>query len=180
MAMKQRTKTRNLALSAILVALGTVFLYFGSIITVLDLTMVAMAAMIIFFTVIELGGFYPYLVYVATSALALLLLPDKNAALYYCLFGGIYPVFKSLFEKSGQILSWILKFLFFNAILTLIIVITLYVIGAENADLGFEIVVYLAGNLFFFVYDIAMTRLITAYLFKFRRMLRIDKYFKNK
>ena len=176
--MKQRTKTRNISLSAILVALGVVLLYFGSIISVLDLTMVALAAMIIIFTVLELGGFYPYLVYIATSLLTLLLLPDKNCALYYCLFGGIYPMFKSYFERCTKTISWILKLVFFNAVLTLIIAITLFVIGAEAGDIGFEITVYLAGNLFFIFYDIALTRLITAYVLKFRKMLGIDKYFK--
>lgn len=178
--MKQRIKTRNITLSAVLIALGVVLLYFGSIITVLDLTMVAFAAMIIFFTVIELGSFYPYLIYIATSLLALLLLPDKNCALYYSLFGGIYPVLKSAFEKCSQPISWILKIVFFNGVLTLIITVSLYLIGAQDAELGFKWVVYLAGNAFFVVYDIAMTRLVSAYLFSFRKRLGVEKFFNRK
>lgn len=47
-------RTRKLAVSAMLSALGVVILYLGSVINVLDLTMVAIASLFVFFAVIEL------------------------------------------------------------------------------------------------------------------------------
>ena len=58
-------------------ALGTVFLYIGSATNILDLTSVAIASLLIFFAVMEMGTPYQYLIYGVTSLLAVLLLPDK-------------------------------------------------------------------------------------------------------
>jgi hypothetical protein len=95
----------------------------GSIITVLDLTMVAIASLLIMLSVIEIGGGYPYLIWLVTGVLSMLLLPDKFGALLYLLFGGIYPIFKEMFERLHYIVSWILKFSYFNAMLTVFILL---------------------------------------------------------
>ena len=74
-------KTKKIALAAILSALGVLILLLGSIITVLDLTMVAMASLLIMLAVVEIGGGYPYLIWLVTGFLSLLLLPDKFSIL---------------------------------------------------------------------------------------------------
>ena len=56
-------RTRKLAVSAMLSALGTVFLYIGSATNILDLTSVAIASLLIFFAVMEMGTPYQYLIY---------------------------------------------------------------------------------------------------------------------
>ena len=175
-----KTKTRKLALAAILSALGVILLYFGSIITVLDLTMVAIASLIIYFAVIELGSFYPYLIYAVTAILSLLLLPDKFAGAVYLLFGGIYPILKEFFERLHYIVSWILKFSVFNTALLLLIAVSVYVMHVEDTGLGFNWVVFGLGNLTFLLYDIAMTKLISLYLVKLRRLFGFKDYFGTK
>lgn len=131
-------RTRKLAVSAMLSALGTVFLYIGSATNILDLTSVAIASLLIFFAVMEMGTPYQYLIYGVTSLLAVLLLPDKAAAVTYLLFGGIYPVFKAMFEKLHFVVAWILKFSYFNTALSLIIAVSVYVLHIDDPDSGSE------------------------------------------
>ncbi len=177
MGKPNRKRTLKLAFSAMLSALGVVILYLGAVINVLDLTAVALTSLFVFFAVIELGPPFPYLIYAVTSLLSLLLLPDKFAALAYLLFGGIYPIFKEMFERLHFLIAWILKFSFFNTVLSLLIAGTVYLLHIEDTDLGFKLGVYALANLTFFLYDIATTQLVTFYLVKLRHRLRVEKFF---
>lgn len=170
-------RTRKLAVSAMLSALGVVILYLGSVINVLDLTMVAIASLFVFFAVIELGTPFQYLIYAVTALLSMFLLPDKFAALTYLLFGGIYPVFKAMFERLHYMISWILKFSFFNTVLSVIVAVSVYIMHIEDSEVGFTVGLYVLGNVTFLLYDIATTQLITLYLVKLRQRFRVDKYF---
>jgi len=175
--MKTRRRTKKLVLSAILSALGVVIMYLGSIITVLDLTMVAIVSLIIFFSVIEMQESYPYLIYGTTAILALLLLPDKTGAVIYLLFGGIYPIFKEMFERLHPLVCWVLKFSAFNTALLFLIVAINYIMKVADSDLGFTLPVFFLGNLTFVLYDIATTKLVTFYFMKIRPRLKLKDYF---
>lgn len=170
-------RTKKLAVSAMLSALGIVLLYLGSATNILDLTSVAIASLLIFFAVMEMGTPYQYLIYGVTSLLAVLLLPDKTAAVTYLLFGGIYPVFKAMFEKLHFAVAWILKFSYFNTVLTLIIAISKYVMHVDDPDIGFRAGLYALANLTFVLYDIATSQLVLLYLVKLRQRFRVGKFF---
>ena len=109
--MSRETKaTRRLAVSAVLAALGVVLLLLGSLVQVLDLSMAAIASLLVVFAVIEIGGKYPILIYLVTSVLSLLLLPVKTAALIYFVFAGYYPILKAVLEgRLAKPLAWCLK-----------------------------------------------------------------------
>lgn len=173
-----KLKTKKIALSAILIALSVIILYIGSLTQILDLTMIAVASLIICFTVIEMQGWYPYLVYAGTAILSLVLLPDKFSAIIYTIFGGIYPIFKEMFERRHRIVSWLLKFSFFNIAVFLAWVITVKLLALIVDESGLTILVFLVCNVTFLVYDIALTKLITLYLLKFRKLLGLKNYFK--
>ena len=53
----QKNKTKMLALSSCFVALGVTLMYFGAVTNVLDLTMVAITSVAVYFAVIEMGGY---------------------------------------------------------------------------------------------------------------------------
>ena len=169
--------TRKLALSAVLCALGVVMLAIGSVLSALDLTMVAMSSLLIVFAVMELGTPYQYLIYAVTSLLSVLLLPDKYAAFLYVIFGGIYPIIKSVIERWGRVLPWIIKAIYFNLVITAMVLGSKYLFGIDDETLSISI--YALGNLAFFMCDIAMTRLVSVYLSRFRKRLRIEKYFEK-
>ncbi len=164
-------KTKRIAVGAILSALGVVILLLGSIISVLDLTSVALASLLIIIAVIEVGGAYPYLIWLVTAALALIIVPDKFGALLYLLFGGVYPIFKAMFERLHYAVSWVLKLSFFNLSLTLFILLCNYIFKLPDTSMGYTIPVYALCNLTFILYDIAVTKLITFYLIKFRKII---------
>lgn len=171
-------KTRKIAIAAILSALSVVILLLGSIITVLDMTAVALASLLIMLAVIEIGGAYPYLIWLVSGVLSLLLLPDKFGAVLYFAFGGIYPIFKAMFERLHYIVTWVLKFSCFNVMLIIMIIVIKFVLGLPDTGLGFTLPVFALCNFTFFVYDIATTQLVTLYLVKFRKMLGLKNFFK--
>ena len=166
-----------LAVSAVLSALGVVILLLGTVISVLDLTMVAITSIFIFFAVIEMGSPYYFLIYATTSVLSVLLLPDKFSAILYLIFGGIYPILKQKIEKLPTLISWVLKAVYFNAVLVATVLGAKYLFNVEEEEL--TVALFVLGNLAFFVYDLAMTRLITYYLLGLRKKFRIEKYFKK-
>ncbi len=159
-------------MSAVLSALCFIMLLLGSVITVLDLSTAAIASFIIIFCVIELGGYYPYLVWLTVSFISLLLLPDKFGALIFALFTGIYPILKSYLERLPRVLSWVLKLVCFNIVLTLIITLSRFVLGIPAEEIDFSFVVYGVCNITFILYDIASTRIISLYLFKLRKRFK--------
>ncbi len=166
-----------LAVSAVLSALGVVVMLLGTVISVLDLTMVAIASIFVFFAILEMGRPYQYLIYVTTSVLSVLLLPDKFSAVLYVIFGGIYPVLKQKLEKLPNVVSWALKAVYFNAVLVGAVLGAKYLFGVDEEEL--TLMLFIIGNVAFFMYDIAMTKLITYYLLGLRKKFKIDKYFKK-
>lgn len=171
-------RTKKLAAAAIMCALGFVILLLGSVISVLDLTAVALASFLVILAVIELRGAYPYLIWLVTGILALLLLPDKFAAVIYLTFGGIYPINKEMFERLHPAVSWILKISIFNTALSLAILIITVILRLPDTGLGFTLPLYLVCNLAFVCYDIAATSIITLYLVKLRSRLGLGNFFK--
>lgn len=176
----RKMKTRKLAFSAMMSALGVVILYMGAIVEVLDLTTVALASVFVFFAVIELGSPYQYLIYAVTSVLSVLLLPDKFSAASYLLFGGIYPIFKSMFEKIGGAVCRILKFVYFNVVISVLMAVSVYILHLDGYNKMYRLSLYLLGNFAFLMYDILMSNLIRIYIFKLRGRFRIGRYFNEK
>lgn len=67
-------------------------------------------------------------VYVSTSILSLILVPDKESALVFILFFGYYPIVKDFLEKiRPKFLSVILRFAVFNISLLITELISVYV-----------------------------------------------------
>lgn len=179
MPTNRKRTTRLLSLASVLSALGVILLYLGSIITVLDLTMVAIASLIVAFAVIEMKGRYPVMIWGVTSFLSLLLLPDKFGALCYLLLCGIYPILKPHLDRLGRLLSILLKLLGFNLLLTAMLAAAIFLFHLPEEEIGLTWFFYPLGNLAFLLYDIALTRLTLLYFARFRRLLKVDKYLRS-
>ena len=107
--------TKKISICAMLASLGVVILYVGSVIELVDISVACLASFIILFCVAELGNAYALAVYGVISVLAFLLLPNKWVAAYFAFFFGVMPITKKIFEKTGRVLSWVLKLVAFNA-----------------------------------------------------------------
>lgn len=171
MAGRRKSATRRLAAAAVLSALGVVLLTVGAFVDVLDLSMAAIASLTVVFAVIELGGKWPYLVYLVTAALSLLLLPNKSPALLYALFAGYYPILKAALEKHlKKPLAWLIKIVVFCGGLALSIFVAVrFFTVTENSLFSWYYWLVLVMAPIFVLYDIALTRLISAYLFRWRK-----------
>ena len=120
MSYKNKGTTKIVTLCALLSALSVVLLYFGALFEVLDLSMAVLASLAVVVLVIEQGGAYPWLIYLVTTVLSLLLLPNKFPAVVYGCFMGFYPILKEKVERiPWQALRLILKLVIFNGAMVL-------------------------------------------------------------
>lgn len=110
---KQRTK--QTALSGVLLALSTATVFLASFIPGVELTLYALGSFYIAVVIIETSTRGGWLFYAASCFLSLILIPNKTAILPYIVFFGIYGLVKFYIEKlNNQITEIILKLLFFN------------------------------------------------------------------
>ena len=168
-----------MVMSAVLSALSVAAIYIASF-TPLDLTVIALTSLGVFFAVIELGGKYPLLIYAVTGILVMLLLPDKSTALVYVMVVGWYPMAKVVFERYHFAVAWILKMSAFNTAMLLAIVVTTYILGITDDDtLALKIATLLLANLTFVMCDILATKLIQIYIVKIRPRLGFRNYFED-
>jgi len=162
-------KTRTYTLSAILSALTVVFLYISSIWPTGQLGLVAISSLFTVAAIVEAGLIPGVYVYVVSSVLGMLLVPNKASPLLYMLFFGYYPILKSVIERIRAVaLQWVLKLLVFNAALSLIwfimiwLALDFYILFADYApDL---LILFLGGNAVFALFDYGFSKLIRLYM----------------
>ncbi len=179
--MKKRS-IKLLTLCAVLSALGVVILFMGSMIEVLDLSAAIFASLLITVAVIEGGSYWPWLTYAVTTLTAMLLLPAKLAAVVFAL-SGYYPIIKEKLEKlKNRPLVWCIKIVIFNLALTVLLLVLKSFLPAVDISLisGIGqiinyIIIYVAGNLIFVLYDILLTRIVAFYIFRLRDKLKFGK-----
>lgn len=107
-------RTKKLTVSAAVSALCVAFLALSALLPNLSLSFSALAGLFPAAVVICCGSLWSLGASAAAAALALLLLPDKTAAIWFCLFFGHYPVWKAFTERCRQPAAvWALKLLGF-------------------------------------------------------------------
>lgn len=174
-AMRSKTgKTKRIAVLAMLSALGVVILYAGAIISVMDISVAVIASMLAVFAVIEYGKSAPWLVFAVTSVLSLLLLPQKSPAVMYALFFGYYPILKEKYEKKGKIFGWVLKEATFHvAIIVMYFALRIVAFESVNMPVIMLAVTLVLVEIVFPLYDVALTRVISFYIYRLRSRFKI-------
>lgn len=163
-------KSRKIAFGGIIAALSLVLMLLTGVLPFGTYAFPCFAGILLTAIVIEFGIPWAMGVYAGVSVLSFLLVSDKEAALYYTLILGIYPILKSFFERINvRWLSFTLKLVYFNivAVAAFYISIHLLSVPVESFSLfgvNMPILFLLLGNVVFVAYDICVTRLITAYL----------------
>ena len=173
---KSSQQIKYITVSAMLSALGVILLAVGAFVEVLDLSTAVFASMLCIYAVIEIRGSYPWMIWLVTSILGLILLPIKTPAVFYALFFGFYPILKEKLEKLPRLISWILKPVIFHACIALIWGVFKLFIPVALEEMGggrMLALLYALALVCFVLYDIALTRLITFYLFRLRGRFRI-------
>lgn len=163
--MQMNKRTRLITTSALLTALTMVFLYLSSVFPTMQLTFVAAASLFVTAQVIENGIRGGLFVFIGSTLLGFLIVPDKTSMILYLLFFGYYPIVKSLAERNNKpLIRWLIKI----AIMSAAMAVILYFFGELIFDLGsFEYGVWVFAALFeitFILYDIGLTQLIGLYM----------------
>ena len=168
-------RTKRVAVCAMLGALGVVSLYLGSMIEVIDISMAVIASLFAVIAVIEYGAGAGWSIYAITSVLSAVLLPNKFPALMYILFFGFYPIIKEKIERlMSKAAQWAIKEIIFNVCLVALMIVGNYVLMIDmRAWFAMEVIFFALANATFVIYDIALTRLISLYIFRIRKKLRI-------
>lgn len=171
--------TKKLAISAILVALGTVFMVLGAVIEVMDLTVCAIASLIVVFIYIEIGSPYTWLVWLATSLATALMFPGSVIWVEYLLVFGVYPLIKAYIERLPRFSWWPIKIAFINAVIWALFFIVEGLFGVpffEGDSLPLKIALYALMNVAFVAYDLFITIMVRLYFEKVRH--RIKRFLK--
>ena len=162
-------------------ALGLVLMFLTSLVPVGTYAFPAFAGMLLVIIVIEIGYPFAFAVFAATALLSFLIVTDKEAALLYTLFFGYYPVIKALIERiKSRVVQYIIKYAVFNVTMVAAFSLAIFVLSVPRESFvvfGVYLpwVFLLAGNVFFLLYDVCITRLVTLYLLKWH-----DKISKKK
>ncbi len=172
--MSEKTNTKRLTVCAMLSALGVVLLWIGSILEVAEISMAVVASLLCVIAVIEYGGGAPWLVFAVTGVLSLVLLPNKGVAATYVLFFGYYPIVKEKLERRPRVLRWVLKELIFHVALIVLAAVWKWILfpSAEMPSSILLVGLLVLAEMVFVLYDIALTRLISLYLFRLRKRFR--------
>ena len=174
--------TKKLTLSSMSVALSVVIMMLSAVFEVMELSVGAIASMVTVFVLIEIKGAYPYLVWLATSTIAILLFPSKTMGVAYFLIFGMYPMLKVFFEKPPRAVGLVLKLLYFTAVGAVFVFISELVLGvpfftdmpafdepiATLAKAGFVLLCYVA----LYAYDMFISVMTRLYFLKFRDKIK--------
>ena len=161
-----------MAICGVLSALAVVLLLLGSLLPGYAIPAAAVAGLVTAAAVIRSGWGAGLSVYCTVSFLGLLLLPQKQAALWYLVIFGHYGVVKSVFERiNSRALEWLLKCMIYTAAFF----VMKLVFGRSFLALS-ELIplplpaLYAVGLAAFLLYDIGFSRLIGLYLRRFCRI----------
>ena len=150
------------------VAISVVVCVIAGMLQTMSLAITALAGLLTAISLILCGFKYSLLVYIATSILAVFLVPNKECAVYYILLFGHYPMTKLLLERIGKrFLSWLSKLLVANFLYVAEMLIAAYVLGVyEVVGTALFFVTLLLFNVVFVLYDICLTRVMVAFVIK--------------
>jgi hypothetical protein len=158
-------KTRMLTLSAMMTALAVTMLYIASLWPTGQVGLTAIASLFVAAALIESGITSAISVFITSSVLALLIVPNRITPLLFVIFLGYYPIIKSIIEKRWHIIFQILfKLLIFNiALFVFWYFISQLLFAFIDMDIH-TVFIFIGGSFVFLLYDYGFTKLIWFYI----------------
>lgn len=169
--------SQKVSVGGAVAALGLVLMFLTSLVPFGTYAFPAFAGMLLVIIVIEIGYPFALSVFAATALLSFMIVTDKEAALLYTIFFGYYPVIKALIERlKSRVLQYIIKYVLFNAAMIGAFFLAIWVLSVPTESFNvFGVylpwVFLIAGNAFFLLYDICITRVVSLYLLKWHDKL---------
>ena len=165
-----REQTSRIAMSGVVAALSVAVLFLTGIVPAATVALPAIAGCLLISVVAETNVRWGISVYAVVSVLALLLVPDREAALLYIVFFGYYPsLYGALSRVQNKFISWLLKFLVFNLAIVIEGVLAIFLMGVPVEQIlpyGWISIpiLWILFNLVFVFYDLSMNGLIVLYI----------------
>ena len=162
----------KVSMGGVVAALSLALMLLCSVIPFGTFAFPTFAGILLILIVFNLGYGYAAAVYFVTAVLSFLLVTDKEAALYYTAFLGFYPIIKGLIERiPSKVLQYIVKYALFNVCIVAAFYIGLFLLSVPKESFTlFGVYLpwlfWIIGNVFFLIYDLCVTRLVTIYLLK--------------
>ncbi|MGN1031331.1 MAG: hypothetical protein ACI4PQ_06980 [Butyricicoccaceae bacterium] len=159
-------KQRAVALGGLMTALGVVILLISSVIPVAQAGMAAITGVITAIAVVRIGFGGAVLTWLATTVLALLIVPSKVPVLLFAVFFGPYALVKNRIERyvHGWV-QWIPKLLFCTVLSAVLLWCSAQVLSLVPEPLTGMIPLLILGiDLIFIVYDVVFSKLITFFV----------------
>lgn len=166
---------KKVALGGMVAALCIVLMMLTGLLPMAEFALPALAGVLLIMLVVEISPRWAFLVYLAVAILSLLLAPSKDSAVFFTAFLGWYPIAKSKLENIKKpVLEWVWKVLIFNISIGAGLAAAVYLFRLSDyveilqGSVWMLVLGWLFLNAVFVIYDIALTRLITAYIKWFR------------
>jgi len=176
-------KSRQVALGGVISALCIALLFLGGAANLTIVVPMAAGALIMLVAV-EVGKGPALCAWVAVSALALLITPNRVVALTFALLYGYYPIAKQKLERlPRKTVEYACKLLIFNAGTLAAVFIAIFVFGASETVQGiwgrldmdpwFALILgnVLVGSFACVVYDRLLTQCYMLYIERYRQKL---------
>ena len=164
----KKTNAFNISVSALFVAVSVLICFIASLFPTMSLSITAVTGIATSIVLIECGYKYSILLYIASSVIALILVPEKQCVLFYMLLFGHYPIIRGLFHKlKNTVLIWGMKLVVESFLYFLVYVLSIYVLGVEEVVgwSNYFLSVALLLPVFVF-YDICLGKIMHLYVLK--------------
>lgn len=175
---KDNTKkvSYKVSLGGIVAALCLVMMFLTAVFPPLNITLPLFAGMLMTVVAIEVAPSWAFVTYATVAILSFFITPDKEAAIFFAVFFGYYPVLKDVIEKIKlKPLQWIVKFTIFNAAIIIIYQLTVKILGTVDLveEFGFmnEFMIpglFIIMNGIFLMYDFTLGMVKACYMKWFR------------
>jgi len=163
---------RKVVKGGIVSALILVSLLLSSWLPTNKLFFLALSSLFVSVIIVDIDILYALLVYLVTSFLAFVLVPNRGIFLGYSLFFGTYGIIKLFIENiKTRVLQWILKLLYFNGSLSLLIWAAKLFIQ-ENITPPWLWLLIIA-QIVFIIYDIIYSMFTSYYQKKLKKILNL-------
>lgn len=173
-----KNSTVRVVVCSVISALSLVIMMLTGLVPIGTYAFPCFAGILLVAIVVEYNWKWAALVYAVISVMSLFLVSDKEAVVFFIMLFGYYPILKNIIEskfqrKFGRVAGYILKFMIFNVAAVTAFLITTFLLSIpadEYTIFGFYVpwAFLLIGNIFFAVYDYAVSVFASQYVCRLR------------
>ena len=168
--------SKRISLGAMFTALCVVLCTGGAFLESLDLSLAAIAGLLVYIFLLEVSVKSSLAVWGAASVLSLLMFPVNTASWMFLLFSGWYPALKHRVRGLPKPWAWFIKIAGFNLGLLLYGAVALFILRISLTGAWWYVLALVLGaNLVFVLYDIALDRFMLYYVLHLRKRLGFTK-----